>query len=196
MRRIASVLFRSFLQGLILLSPIALTGYLLYRIFTGVDDLVPSLPRGLGFLIIIGVVTVIGYLGTRLFLGRWIFDAFSYVLAHTPGIKYIYSSIRDIINSFVGDKKRFNKPVWVRVKESPEMWRIGFQTQDEMQSLGMGDKVAVYLPHSYAISGWVIIIDKINVKEVNTMTAGEAMKFAVSGGITTLEEAEQNGKDN
>src|ERR1043165_4719287 len=178
MRRIASVLFRSFLQGLILLSPIALTGYLLYRIFTGVDDLVPSLPRGLGFLIIIGVVTVIGYLGTRLFLGRWIFDAFSYVLAHTPGIKYIYSSIRDIINSFVGDKKRFNKPVWVRVKESPEMWRIGFQTQDEMQSLGMGDKVAVYLPHSYAISGWVIIIDKINVKEVNTMTAGAAMKFA------------------
>jgi uncharacterized membrane protein len=195
MRRIASVLFRSFLQGLILLSPIALTGYLLVRIFTSVDSLIPSVPRGLGFLLIIGVVTIVGYLGTRFFVGRWLFDAFSYLMAHTPGVKYIYSSIRDIMNSFVGDKKRFNKPVYVRVSNSPETWRIGFLTQEDMGPLGMTDKVAVYLPHSYAISGWVIITDKVNLKPVDNMTAGEAMKFAVSGGITTVEETEQHGKE-
>lgn len=195
MRRIASVLFRSFLQGLILLSPIALTGYLLVRIFTSIDSLIPSVPRGLGFLLIIGVVTIVGYLGTRFFVGRWLFDAFSYLLAHTPGVKYIYSSIRDIMNSFVGDKKRFNKPVYVRVSNSPETWRIGFLTQEDMGPLGMTDKVAVYLPHSYAISGWVIITDKANLKPVDNMTAGEAMKFAVSGGITTVEETEQHGKE-
>ncbi len=195
MRRIASVLFRSFLQGLILLSPIALTGYLLVRIFTSIDSLIPSVPRGLGFLLIIGVVTIVGYLGTRFFVGRWLFDAFSYLLAHTPGVKYIYSSIRDIMNSFVGDKKRFNKPVYVRVSINPETWRIGFLTQQDMGPLGMTDKVAVYLPHSYAISGWVIITDKVNLKPVDNMTAGEAMKFAVSGGITTVEETEQHGKE-
>jgi len=196
MRRIASVLLRSFLQGLILLSPIAITGYLLFRIFVSVDGLVPNVPDGIGFLLIIAVVTLIGYLGTRFFVGRWLFDAFSYVMTHTPGVKYIYSSVRDVLSSFVGDKKRFNKPVWVRINNDPEMWRIGFLTQEDLEPFGMTGKIAVYLPHSYAISGWVIVVDRKNIKPVDTMTAGEAMKFAVSGGITTVEETENHGKEN
>lgn len=188
MRRLTAILFRSFLQGLILLSPIALTAFLLYSVFDSVDKLVPFVPRGLGFLIIISFVTLIGYLGTRLFVGRWLFDAFGHVLESTPGIKYIYSSIRDIINSFVGDKKRFNKPVWVRVNTNPEIWRIGFLTQKDMTHLGMDNMVAVYMPHAYAISGWVIVTDSANIKQAKDLTAGEAMKFAVSGGVTTDDE--------
>lgn len=187
MRRLTAILFRSFLQGLILLSPIALTAALLYSVFDSVDKLVPFVPRGLGFLIIISFVTLIGYLGTRLFVGRWLFDAFGHVLESTPGIKFIYSSIRDIINSFVGDKKRFNKPVWVKVNNNPETWRIGFLTQKDMTHLGMEKMVAVYMPHAYAISGWVIVTDNTNIKQAN-LTAGEAMKFAVSGGVTTDDE--------
>lgn len=187
MRRLAAKLLRSFLQGLILLSPIAITGYLLYSVFDSVDNLVPfRLGRGVGFIIIISIVTIVGYLGTRLFVGKWLFDAFGHVLENTPGVKFIYSAIRDIISSFVGDKKRFNKPVWVRVSEAPEMWRIGFLTQSDMTTLGMNDQVAVYLPHAYAISGWVIITDRKNIKPVKEMTSGEAMKFAVSGGVTTV----------
>lgn len=188
MRRLAAILFRSFLQGLILLSPIALTAYLLYSVFNQVDNLIPQVPRGIGFLTIIGVVTLIGYLGTRLFVGRWLFDAFGHVLESTPGIKFIYSSIRDIISSFVGDKKRFNVPVWVRVNTQPETWRIGFLTQRDMSHLGMDGKVAVYMPHAYAISGWVIITELSNTKRIENMTAGEAMKFAVSGGVTIKED--------
>jgi len=186
MRRLTAILIRSFLQGLILLSPIAITAYLLYSVFNGIDSLIPfRMARGVGFVMIISLVTVIGYLGTRLFVGRWLFDAFGHVLEHTPGVKFIYSSIRDIINSFVGDKKRFNKPVWVRVNETPEMWRIGFLTQSDMTDLGMEGKVAVYLPHSYAISGWVIVTAAENIKPAKAMNAVEAMKFAVSGGVTT-----------
>jgi uncharacterized membrane protein len=195
MRRIASVLLRSFLQGLILLSPIALTGYLLYKIFTSVDSLLPKMPQGLGFIIIIAAVTVIGYLGTRFFVARWLFDSFSYLMAHTPGVKYIYSSIRDVISSFVGDKKKFNKAVWVRVNETPEMWRIGFITQKDMETLGMPGMVAVYLPHAYAISGWVIVTNRANTIDANKMSAGEAMKFAVSGGITTTVETDNDKKN-
>ncbi len=152
------------------------------------------MPRGIGFLIIIVTVTVIGFLGTRFFIGKWIFDSFANLLEHTPGVKFIYSSIRDVIKSFVGDKKRFNKPVWVCVNVNPEIWRIGFMTQSDMSHLGLRDKVAVYMPHAYAISGWVIVIDSNNIKPVTDMTAGEAMKFAVSGGITTEVETEHNGK--
>lgn len=194
MRKLAARLLRSFLQGLILLSPIAITGYLLTTIFINVDSLVPYVPRGIGFLIIISAVTLVGFLGTRFFIGKWIFDSFSSLLEHTPGVKYVYSSIRDVISSFVGDKKRFNKPVWVCVNYSPEIWRIGFMTQNDMTGLGMDTKVAVYMPHAYAISGWVIVTDAKNVKPVVEMTAAEAMKFAVSGGITTAEEGENHAK--
>ncbi len=177
-----------------LLSPIAITAYVLYSVFTGVDNLVPVVPRGVGFLLIIVVVTIVGYLGTRFFIGKWLFDSFAYLMEHTPGVKYIYSSVRDVIKSFVGDKKRFNKPVWVCVNINPEIWRIGFMTQRDMGHFGMRDKVAVYMPHAYAISGWVIVTDAKNVKPVKDMTAGEAMKFAVSGGITTVEDEQNHEK--
>ena len=192
MRRIASVFLRSFLQGLLLLSPIAITAYVLYSVFNGVDNLVPFVPRGVGFFIIITFITTIGYLGTRFFVGRWLFDAFAHVMERTPGVKYIFSSVRDLIKSFVGDKRSFNKPVWVCVNVNPEVWRIGFMTQGDMAHFGMENKVAVYMPHAYAISGWVIVTDAKNIKPVVEMTAGEAMKFAVSGGITTIDDADKH----
>ncbi len=197
MRRFAAILLRSFLQGLLLLSPIAITAYILYSAFNSIDNMVPFVPRGRGFgvVFIVVLVTGVGYLGTRFFIGKWLFEAFEHLMERTPGIKYIFSSVRDVIKSFVGDKKRFNKPVWVCVNVNPEIWRIGFMTQRDMTYLGMENKVAVYMPHAYAISGWVIVTDGKNVRQVKEMTAGEAMKFAVSGGITTTEEDTYAGKD-
>ncbi len=191
MRRIAAIILRSFLQGLLILSPIAITAYVIYIVFDSVDRLVPWVPRGLGFFVIVVVVTFIGYMGTRFFLGKMLFDAFDNMLQHIPGIKYIYSSIKEVMGSFVGDKKRFNKPVWVCTNQHPEVWRIGFMTQQDLAYVGMANKAAVYLPHSYAVSGYVIIVELKNVKPVTKMTAAEAMKFAVSGGITGLEEHEK-----
>jgi len=185
MRRLAAILFRSFLQGLLILSPIAITAYVIYSVFDSVDSLIPNFPRGLGFISIICVVTVVGYMGTRLFIGRLLFDGFNHVMEHTPGIKYIYSSIKDVLDSFVGDKKKFNHAVWLKTSIAPEMWRVGFVTREDLADLNMPGKVAVYMPHSYAISGWVVIAERENIKPIEGMTAAEAMKFAVSGGITS-----------
>lgn len=188
MRNFASIIFRSFLQGLLILSPIAITAYVIYTIFYSVDSLVPWVPRGLGFIIIVTCVTFIGYMGTRFFVGRMLFDSFDYLLQHIPGIRYLYTSIKDVMDSFVGDKKRFNKPVWVCTNLNPEVWRIGFMTQKDLAHLGMHGKSAVYLPHSYAISGYVVVIDEKNIKPVTKMNAAEAMKFAVSGGVASVED--------
>ncbi len=199
MRKVTGLIVRSFLQGILILSPIAVTAYIIYAVFDSIDTLIPSLPRGLGFVLVIGVVTAIGYLGTRLFIGRMVIDGFDYLLQHTPGIKFIYSSIKDVMDSFMGDKKRFNTPVWVCTNRDPEMWRIGFLTQKDLAFVGMTGKVSVYLPHSYAISGWVIVVDATNVKPVTKMNSAEAMKFAVSGGITSSVEEPKNdlfGKGN
>ena len=185
MRRMSGLLLRSFLQGILILSPIAVTVYIIYVVFDSIDSIIPDMPTGLGFVLIVGVITGIGYAGTRFFLGRMIFDAFDYFMQRMPGIKFLYSSIKDIMDSFVGDKKRFNEPVWVCVNKNPEVWRVGFMTQKELAFLGMAGKVAVYLPHSYAVSGWVVVVEADNIKPVTKMNAAEAMKFAVSGGITS-----------
>lgn len=193
MRRLAALIFRSFLKGLIILAPFGITIYIIYWVFTKIDNmLVPegqtNQYRGLGFVIIISFITIIGFLGTRFFVGKAVFDFFDHLLERTPGIKYIYTSIKEVMSSFVGDKKRFTQPVWVRTQLDPEQWRIGFLTQPDMTYLGLEGKVAVYLPHSYAISGWVIIVDAGQVRHAAGLSAAEAMKFAVTGGVTTTEE--------
>jgi uncharacterized membrane protein len=184
MRKFAALLFRSFLQGLVVLGPVVVTAYFIYLIFDRIDSLLPyKLPRGIGFLIIVAFVTLIGYLGTKFFFAK-VIESFNKLMAQTPGVKHIFSSVKDVLGSFVGDKRKFNKPVWVRVNAAPEVWRIGFLTQKSVGNQDMAGMVAVYLPHSYAISGWVIVISANEIRPVDNMNAADAMKFAVSGGIT------------
>ena len=176
-------ILRSFLRGLVILGPIGVTIYVILFIFRSFDSLIPGLSYGLGFIIVIFTITFVGFLGTKFFFGRWVVEGLDYLLEHTPGVKFIYTSVKEILDSFMGDKKKFSDPVWVRTNLNPELWRIGFLTQNEIKDFGQPNMVSVYLPHSYAISGWVIVIDKAHVKPISNMTAAEAMKFAVSGGV-------------
>lgn len=193
MRQTLAILVRSFLKGLIILGPIAITAYFIWWIFSAVDSIlpIPNMYPGIGVAIIICSVMLVGYLGSRSFLGKSVVEFTDHMLERIPGIKHIYSPIKDVMGSFVGDKKRFNQAVYVKVHNDPETWRIGFLTQPDMEYLGKVGKVAVYLPHSYAISGWVIVTDSSNVEPVTAMSAAEAMKFAVSGGVA-VNETEAN----
>ena len=177
---------RSFIQGLIIISPFAITVWIIWSIVFSIDNIIPSISEkfpGLIFFTVIFGTTFIGYFGNKFIIGRLIVDGIDYVLEHIPGIKFIYTSLKDVLGSFVGDKKKFNVPVWVKTNETPEIWRIGFLTQSDMSVVHLDQMVAVYLPHSYAVSGWVIITKYNNIKEVTGMSAAEAMKFAVSGGV-------------
>lgn len=180
---------KNFLQGLVILGPLAVTAYCVYAVFINIDKAIPILSKispGVGFVTIISIITLVGFIGDKFFLTRWIIAIFDTVLEKIPGIKFIYSSTKDVISSFVGDKKKFNKPVWVRTQIQPEIWRIGFLTQSEIDIEESNKKIAVYLPHAYAISGWVIITNQENVKIIKDMTPAQAMKFAVSGGVAGL----------
>lgn len=182
MNRTLRYLLNVFFRGLLILGPIAVTAYALYLIFSTVDNLIPGLPTGLGFFFVLFIVTFIGFLGTRFFLGRWLVEFFDFLFERTPGINFLYTTVKEVLHSFMGDKKKFNDPVWVKTNETPEVWRIGFLTQNQVAEAGE-DMVAVYLPHAYAISGWVIMVNRMYVMPVTGMNAAEAMKFAVSGGM-------------
>jgi uncharacterized membrane protein len=189
-----SSILRNFIKGIIIIAPLGITIYTIYFVFTSIESLSPftELPIGSGVLLILSLITIVGFLGTRLFIVRFLIQSFEYLIEKTPGVRFLYSGVKDVVNSFVGDKKKFNKAVWVKTNDQPEIWRIGFLTQDDMSQFGMTDYVAVYLPHAYAISGWVVITPAQNVKIATKFSSAEAMKFAVSGGMTISDTPKTN----
>lgn len=187
-------LIKYFLQGIVIIGPLAATIWIIWTAVSSIDNIIPGLSReypGLVFILMILSTTLIGFLGSKFLIGRVIVKEINHFLEHTPGVKFIYTSLKEVMSSFVGDKKKFNTPVWVKVSDSPEVWRIGFLTQKSMNAVHLHGMVSVYLPHSYAISGWVIITQAENTKPVQGMSAAQAMKFAVSGGVAGFEEQKE-----
>ena len=185
-----NLFLKSFFKGLLIVGPIGATLYIIFVVFDTIDSLIPFdkffpfLNRtGVGFVSLILFISAVGYFFNKFVFGKFIFESLDHFLEKTPGVKHIYTPTKDVMSSFVGDKKKFNTPVWVKTNENPEIWRIGFLTQKDMSDVGLPEKVAVYLPHSYAISGWVIITNSTYILPVEGMSAAEAMKFAVSGGV-------------
>jgi uncharacterized membrane protein len=119
---------------------------------------------------------------------------FDKILENTPGVKIIYSSVKDFLEAFAGNKKKFDKPVLVCI-DTEDVWRIGFITQENCEHLGLKNHVTVYVPHSYAISGISFIIPLSKTRKLpKHINAAEAMKYAISGGVTTVEEEEVDAK--
>jgi uncharacterized membrane protein len=186
MRKIAALFLRYFLQGLIIISPIAITAWAAYSIFDFIDTKIPSMPRGVGFVIIISSLIVIGWLGSTFLIWKLLINFFDSILERTPFLKFIYTSVKDVVESFMGDKKKFTKPVLVKVRTNPEIFQIGFITQKDLSKLNLAGKVAVYLPHSYAVSGFLFIVDIENIQPLD-INPTDAMKMAVSGGVAGLD---------
>ena len=103
-----------------------------------------------------------------------------------PLVKLIYSAVKDLLGAFVGDKKKFNKPVLVRINKENNLYQIGFITQSDLTDLGLTDMVVVYFPHSYAFSGYHYFVPKENIKPLD-VPGPTAMKFIVSGGVSGLQ---------
>lgn len=195
---LASRILRYFFQGLLILAPIGITAFTLYWGFITIDNLLPRdlIPtdhpmnllryKGVGFAIVLILIIFVGYLSSSFIVGRMI-DMFDHLLERTPFIKYIYSSVKDVFDAFVGEKKKFDHPVLVNVY-GVDVWEMGFITQKDVKSLGLEGYLAVYVPHAYAITGKVFIVREDKVRPLTNISAGEAMKFAVSGGVTTITE--------
>ena len=139
------------------------------------------------FLVAITLVLVVGWLSSLFFVERLV-SIFDKILEKTPGVKIIYSSVKDFLEAFAGNKKKFDKPVLVSI-DTEDIWRIGFITQENCEHLGLKDHVTVYVPHSYAISGISFILPLSKTKKLpKHINAAEAMKYVISGGVTTVDE--------
>ena len=195
-------LLQFFLQGLLILAPIAITFWAITTLFNFIDGILPNIlhgimPRlmtdaqgnvkritGLGFVVVIGLVVSVGYISSNYVFGK-VVNAFDKLLEKTPGIKFIYSTLKDFFEALAGEKKKFTNNVLANVDDN-DVWRVGFITKDNMQEFGFTDYVAVYIPMAYSVAGNVYIIPKERVKPITNISAAQTMKFAVSGGVTDV----------
>lgn len=180
---------RYFLQGLLFVIPLTFTIYIVFASVTWIDGLIPKifdieLYPGVGLIIIVAIVTAVGYLGSTL-IAKPAFTIFENFLYKLPIVNLIYSSVKDVIGAFVGDKKKFNQPVLVKVNKDFNIYRLGFITQSDLKILDIHDKAAVYFPHSYNISGNLFIVPREHITVLNAPSS-EVMKFIVSGGVSGL----------
>jgi uncharacterized membrane protein len=95
--------------------------------------------------------------------------------------------VKDFFEAFAGNKRKFNKAALINIG-APDVWRIGFITQHDVSDFGLLDHVAVYVPKSYAFTGDLYFVTKDRVRLLPEISSGDAMKFAISGGVTDLEE--------
>ena len=195
-------LLQFFLQGLLILAPITITFWAIMALFNFIDGILPNMlygiiPKlmtdssgnvkritGLGFIVVILLVVFVGYVSSNYIFGKAV-DAFDKLLEKTPGIKFIYSTLKDFFEAFAGEKKKFTHNVLANVDDN-DVWRVGFITQENMEEFGFTDYVAVYIPMSYSVAGSVYIIPKDRVKPITNISAAQTMKFAVSGGVTDV----------
>ncbi|MEI6311484.1 MAG: DUF502 domain-containing protein [Bacteroidota bacterium] len=182
-----------FVQGLLVFSPFIFTVFIITKAFNMVDDPANEIIniifgryyKGLGFLLILITITFLGFLSSTIIF-RGIFKGIENIILRNSLIRMIYTSIKDLSNAFMGEKKKFNKPVLVQMDKHNGIYKLGFITQKSMDLIAEKDLIAVYLPISYSIAGDLYLVEKELIKPIN-INSSEAMKFIVSGGVTHID---------
>ena len=194
-KKILKTAFNNFVQGVIILAPIGITTYLLFQLFDKIDGILRpylNIP-GLGFVIIIAFVILVGWISSNFLMGRLI-NFFNHWLEKTPGVKFIYSSVKDFFEAFAGEKRKFNKSVLINVF-ADDVWIVGFITDEELQKFEFGaDKIAVYVPQAYNFAGQLYLLPRHRVRSIEKITPGQAMKYTVTGGVVVLDEDKNDEK--
>jgi uncharacterized membrane protein len=192
--KIFKLLVSYFFKGLLFLAPVAITIWAIVVSFNAIDGLLQGViekylgihTRGIGLIVLLTLITLIGFIGTTIIFNP-IITYFDKVLARAPLIKILYTAVKDLLSAFVGQKKRFTEPVLVQLDKGGNIEKIGFITNKDLSFIGIPkEKVAVYLPHSYAWSGNLVIISAEYVRPIDASST-EIMKFVVSAGITNIE---------
>ncbi len=184
---------KTLLSGFITLLPIILTIYLLYWLGISSEKVMGDALRyllpenlyfpGLGMLTGIIIVFIVGLM-MNAYLIRKLFSFGEQVLYRLPLIKPIYRAFRDFFDFFSPDKEGLGQVVSVTLNG---MELVGFVTQEDEQRLPPSfrdrDSVLVYLPMSYMVGGYTLLVPRSDIHPLQ-MSRDEAMRFVLTAGIT------------
>lgn len=180
-------LINYFLRGLLISIPVAATIAIIVWLFETIDGLLGKdhFP-GLGILIILSLILLIGWIGSS-YIVQPIINWFDEWLEKTPGVKFLYTSVKDIMEAFVGEKKKFSEPVIVELTND-SIYKVGFITRKDLKSLGLEGFSAVYFPKSYGFVGDLYFVKNDKIKPLNANPTN-VFKMIVSGGVTGVEDS-------
>ncbi|MDH3220527.1 MAG: DUF502 domain-containing protein [Gammaproteobacteria bacterium] len=181
------------ITGFFTLVPVVLTVYLLYWLVVTSERVMGTALRyvlpevfyfpGMGTIAGLVLMFCVGLL-MKAMLVRQLFAFGENIIYHLPIIKTVYSAIRDLFDFFSPKEESFGRVVIVRIAN---MEVIGFVTQENPERLPESfrnrDSVLVYLPMSYMIGGYTLLVPSQDVRPCN-MSMDEAMRFALTAGIT------------
>ncbi len=197
MNKLFKILINYFVKGILVVVPIGLAVYFVIWGVKAIDSALnlsdlfwlnpqtgkPLYIPGLGILAVLLLILLAGIFVTS-FITQPIYNWLERWLKRFPVFNFIYGSIKDFTEAFVGDEKKFNEPVLVDMDEHG-LKKIGFLTQKELKKIGLPGEVAVYFPFSYSFAGQLVIVPASRVKPLK-MSASEAMKLVVSGGASQI----------
>lgn len=175
-----------FFRGLVFLAPVAVTAYVCVWLFTMVDGWLRIPYPGVGFLATLALITLFGFLASNL-LTRGAIAVLDRALNRLPFVRLVYASTRDLVKAFVGEKRRFDKPVLLQLFPGGNAHVLGFVTQESLGKLGFESMVSVYVPQSYHWAGQVLVFPASAVRRLSA-SSSSVMAFIVSGGVTDLGE--------
>lgn len=173
-----------FLRGLVLTAPLVVTVAVCWMLFTYIDGWLGLPVPGVGFVVTIAAITLVGFLGTTFLWGQ-VLGAMEQVLDRLPFVRLLYSSTRDLLNAFVGEKRRFDSPVLVSLTADGALRTFGFITQKSLERLGLPDEVAVYFPQSYNFAGQLVVVPTSRITRLDAASS-DVLAFVVSGGVTDV----------
>lgn len=185
MKRLANY----FLRGLVLIAPVAITIYACVWIFRAIDGLLGLPVPGLGFVLTLAVITLVGFLASNLLAMSFV-SLLERVMTRLPFIRLLYTSTKDLLDAFVGEKRRFDTPVMVEVTPDGGAKALGFVTMKALDHLGVGEHVAVYFPQSYNFAGNLLLVPSERVTPLEADSTA-VMAFIVSGGVTGLRPTDE-----
>lgn len=178
-----------FLRGVLVVAPLLITVSALAWSFNKVDGVLrPYLNvPGLGTITLLLVVVVIGWISTFQFV-KHLSGFLGNAIEHTPGVSFIYTSVRDFFEAFVGNKRRFTNAVLVNVL-ADEVWLVGFLTDEEVERFNLGkDYVSVYVPQAYNVGGQLYLVKRNRLRPIEHLAPADVMKYAVTGGAVEISE--------
>lgn len=177
-------LAKTFLQGLLVVVPIAVTGYIVWAVVSTVDGWLPLHVPGAGLALTVLFILLIGFVASRA-VGRKAFQLLERGLKRVPVVKLLYSSLRDLLNAFVGDKRSFDTPVFVDLMPEQGIKVLGFVTCKRFPDVKLVGHVAVYVPQSYNFAGYLLVVPRERVHALDADGAS-CMAFVVSGGVAEM----------
>ena len=185
-KSIFATFLKYFVQGLLFITPVTITVYVIYNTIEFFDKLFPYLKiPGLGLILVVVSITLFGVLSSTIII-KPLLAFLEDLIRRIPLLNLIYTPVKEFMTAVVGDKRKFKEPVLVKISENGMLYKLGFVTNRDLERIGLGkEMIAVYLPHSYAFSGNLFLVPATNVTALEAQST-EVMKFILTAGVTEI----------